>query len=67
MSEENQPYRLIGWDVETGQKVLDWPTVAPNHYYTAGEVIVLNTGHWRIVGVRSTSSKQVREVDLQRE
>jgi hypothetical protein len=28
MSEE-VPYRLIGWNVETGQKVLDWPTVGP--------------------------------------
>jgi hypothetical protein len=66
MSEE-VPYRLIGWNVETGQKVLGWPTVAPDHYYTAGEIIVLNTGHWKIVGVRSASTKRLQEIDLQRE
>jgi len=74
MSEINS-YRLIAYDVESGEVVFDWPNYADTHRPSAGipalgvegEVLVDDKDiKWKVIGTRKDSTTQVRRIDVRK-
>jgi hypothetical protein len=59
-------YRFVGYEVETGSAVIDWPAVGPSRRFHRGDVIEDGSAQWEVVGIRNTSTEELWQVDLRR-
>lgn len=62
---EIKSYRLIAYDVATGTEVLNWPNYS-KRYPVAGEVLINGSEKWEVVGVFSSSTQHVRQIDVRK-
>ena len=63
-----ESYDLIAYDIDTKKEVLRWRNVPvkPGVIYTAGSIINDGPRRWKVVGVRTTSTASVKQVDVKR-
>jgi len=66
---EMKTYQLIGYDVETGKEVLNWGNCADISRPVAGLTpsVIEHGGHkWQVIGVRTTSTREVHRIDVRK-
>jgi hypothetical protein len=62
-----ESYGLIAYDIDTKAEVLHWQNVAATSvFYTAGHTIIDGPNRWLVVGLRTTSTARVKQVDVRR-
>lgn len=59
-------YRLIGYEIGTDEKVIDWRDVIPTWRFQRGDVIEDGAARWEVVGVRQRSTEDRWLVDVRR-
>ena len=63
-------YHLIAYDSETGEEVCNWPNCADTgHRPAAGltpDVIQHEGCKWQVIGVRTTSTPEVHQIEVRK-
>lgn len=63
-----ETYHLIAYRADTGEEVLNWPQHSTSHHYMSGicpDVMEDGNRKWKVLGVRTTSTPSIREVEVQ--